>query len=92
MESFHIDDEYALFRLLEQGTLLGVSDGSVLNENWTSHGAHSYVFSNYNTDDGSISGFLKTPESTTLTSLTPELYGLIAATLILLCLEVHFDM
>ena len=80
----------ALLEHLHNGTLIGASDGSVIDDNFTSHGAHAFVLGSNMTGQNFITGYSKTPESTTIASLTTELYGLIAATLTILCISKYY--
>lgn len=76
---------------MKHGTLLGSCDGSVISKNRQSWGGHSFSLQDWNTDHNSISGYCPTPMTNNITSLTPELYGPIATTIIVYTLVKHHD-
>ena len=92
----NIDDDgkYVIERL-RQNDLLGASDGSVIEKDTKATGAHAYTIGGYNSDKGKITGASNTPRSTIITSLTTELYGLIAFTTVMYCIakkyKIHED-
>ena len=49
-------------------------------------GGHSYSIRAWDNDDQIIYGYSLTPSSTTMTSLTTEMYGILSTTILILCL------
>ena len=85
------DDGLVVFKELQHGTALGATDGSLVTRNGKKYGAHSYVIGGQSNDDFIITGTARTPNSTTISSLTTELYGLIAYTLVMICITKHYE-
>ena len=81
-----LDNGCELIEALNTGQLLGASDGSVRTNKTKTIGGHSYSLRHWNTDKYKLTGKSPTPYSTTITSLTTELYGLLATTISLLVL------
>ena len=74
-----------------KGQAIGVSDGSVITVDNESYGGHSYSLQSWHTDEYQIYGEVPTPHSTKISSLTTELYGLIATTLLVYILQKKYD-
>ena len=68
------------------GTLVGASDGSVKQGKDVDAGGYAYTVQLWETDTYGITGYAPCPSSTKVTSLTAELYGLIASTLVVFML------
>ena len=85
-----LDNGLELIDAMNKGTLLGASDGSVTRKQKKKTGGHAYSLRQWNTDKYLLTGYAITPYSTTMNSLTTELYGLLATTIALLALtKVH---
>ena len=56
-----------------KGTLVGATDGSLIDTKYGKRGAHSFLLSDEYTDQGMIKGSAATPSSTEMTSLTTEI-------------------
>ena len=81
------DDGRHISCCLVDGNVIGASDGSLIKHNDCSVGGHSYSLQGYDSDEMCIVGNAVTPQSTNMSSLTTELYGLIATTLIVYIIE-----
>ena len=81
------DEGKYIYHSLHKGDVIGASDGSVVELNNESYGGHSYSAQSWNTDNLRICGEAPTPHSTKVTSLTTELYGLMATTLVIYILS-----
>ena len=73
------------------GTLVGATDGSLIDTKNGKRGAHSFLLIDEHTDQGMIKGSAPTPISTEMTSLTTEIYGLLAVTILLKAITVHYQ-
>ena len=76
------DDGAELAKQISLGQSIGASDGSLITMNDEEYGGHAYSLNVWGSDEHSIIGYAPTPRSTEMTSLTTELYGLIATTLV----------
>ena len=71
---------------------LGATDGSLITIQQKKKGAHSFVIGCQAHNDNNITGSAITPASTNMCSLTTELYGLLAFTLMISCIAKHYEM
>ena len=83
------DNGLSLVFSLRNGTLFGSCDGSGIRKHERTWGGHSYSIQDWNTDVNAISGHSPTPMSNNLSSLTSEMYGLLATTTIVYALSKH---
>ena len=83
LQDYHFpsDNGESLIVALSNGTLVGASDGSVKMNHTKQIGGYSYSLQHQNTDIGRIVGCASAPMSNSTTSLTTELFGLLATTL-----------
>ena len=69
-----------IIQALESNNLVGACDGSLISTNNGKGGGHAYSIRGWDSDEGKISGISPTPTSTTISSLTTELFGILATT------------
>ena len=81
---------FLLTEQLKKGCIYGACDGSLIRSSNQYVGAHSYCLCDPNTDNFNITDCTITPISTTIASLTMEIYGLIAITLLIYTLQEHY--
>ena len=79
---FPNNDGSLLVQSLQQGMLLGSCDGSVISKYNPYQRGHAYSLQDWNTDKNNIIGYSPTPMTNTMSSLTTELYGVLATALI----------
>ena len=75
---YHNDSVFTLTRCMQRETLIRVSDSSVTIQENQKIGTQSFSLQMYNDDKGKIQGASQSPDSTTLSLLTSESYGMIA--------------
>ena len=85
------DDGEYVYKSIQNGVAIAASDGSVVTIDNESYGGHSYSIQAWDTDKHRISGEAPTPHSTNVSSLTTELYGLLASTLLIYILGKKYD-
>ena len=84
------DDGLSLAVGMLQGTLLGASDGSVIESKSGTFGGFAYSLQLHDTDENKIRGWSSTPLSNQMTSLTSEMYGALATLLLLYAVFIHY--
>ena len=82
------DNANSIVRSLNNNKLLGSSDGSIIQTKDKTTGGHAYSLRDWDSDQGLITGYNATPYSTNMTSLTAELYGILATVITLLILTI----
>ena len=85
------DNGHLIIGALKEGTLIGASDGSVIQQDNKTWGGHSYSLQAWNTYDGRMNGNGPTPMTNNISSLTTELYGLLTTTLLLMIITKHHN-
>ena len=80
-----------VYKSIQNGVAIGASDGSVVTIDNEAYGGHSYSIQAWDTDKQRICGEAPTPHSTNISSLTTELYGLLASTLLVYILGKKYD-
>lgn len=86
------DNGKAMITSLNTGNLVGSCDGSVKELEDLPFGGFSYSIQDYYTDDNRIFGSCQVPLSNKITSLTSEMYGIIATLLCVYIIEsVHYS-
>ena len=89
--SIPLDDGKELYETLLKGKVIGVSDGSLQPKvDDIAKGGHAYAIHTWNHDDNGMYGSAGTPSSTNMSSLTTELYGLIAATVLVHMIAIKY--
>ena len=81
------DDGSFLWEEMRLNKLVGASDGSIQRRNGKKMGGHSYSLQSYSTNENRITGYSATPRSTEISSLTAEMYGIIATLIAIKLLE-----
>ena len=82
------DNGNSIVRSLNNNKLLGSSDGSIIQTKDKTTGGHAYSLRDWDSDQGLITVYNATPYSTNMTSLTAELYGMLATVIPLLILTI----
>jgi hypothetical protein len=75
------DNGASIAEHIRNGTAVGASDGSVINGFDTLYGGYASSIQQENSTNNSFTQYAPSPHSTKLTSTTTEIYGYIAATL-----------
>ena len=79
-------DSHRLIQALDaENILIGSCDGSMKMEKGITYGGHAYSLCVWDNDDGNITGKCTTPSTTKTTSLTTEMFGLLANTILVFC-------
>lgn len=84
------DDGLTLAIGMLQGTVLGASDGSIIETKNGTAGGFSYSLQLKDKDDNKIRGWSSTPASNQMTSLTSEMYGALATILLTYAVYIHY--
>ena len=69
------------------GSIVCASDGSLVDQDNTLRGGYAYSIQRYLTNTNRILGYAPAPSNTSMSSFTTEIYGQIAALLVLVLLE-----
>ena len=86
----HEENSIKLVQAINEDKLFGSCDGSLISEGARHWGSHAYTIRSWDNDEGKLTGSATTPRSTTMTSLTSEIYGLLSTTTTLLyCFTKH---
>lgn len=81
-----MDDGASLYESMIDGELIGASDGSLRKENGLVYGGYAFSLQSTKDDKGRMIGYASTPRSNDMTSLTSEMYGVLATTVCVYCI------